>query len=237
MSLNYLTKVQIMSISIRFIILSLLTIVISSGKLHSQSSFGLFAGLATPSELLNQVYNTDLIRSQNVTGILLREAANSGYTVGIRLRQHVDEQFWFVGGVSLARFPQSVIPIINQANTKDTLAIMTTVQNVVPIQAGMMYQFNKGLVSFHVLGDVTYNYLMNSVDVAYNSQSFPLPPEDESVQRIGFGVGVGLDVHLKVITASLEAKMNTINFIGREIDEPERRFFSLTLGVHFGQTQ
>lgn len=226
-----------MGSNIRFIILTMIIIVLSAGKICSQSSFGLYAGLATPSDLLNQVYNTDLIKAQNLTGILLREAASSGYIVGIRLRQHVDEQFWFVGGVSLARFPQSVIPIINQVNAKDTLAIMTTFQNVVPIQAGMMYQFNKGLVSFHVLGDITYNYLLNSVDVVYNNNSFPLPPEENTVQRIGFGIGAGLDVHLKVITASLEAKMNTINFIGREIDEPERRFFSLTLGVHFGQTQ
>jgi hypothetical protein len=78
---------------------------------------------------------------------------------------------------------------------------------------------------------------MNSVDVSYNSQSFPLPPEDESVQRIGFGIGAGLDVNLKILTATLEAKMNTINFIGRDQDEPEKRFFTLTLGVHFGQTQ
>ena len=100
-----------------------------------------------------------------------------------------------------------------------------------------MYQFNKGLVSLYVIGDVTYNYLMNSVDVDYNNQSFPLPPEDETKERIGFGFGLGLDVHLKIITASLEAKMNTINFIGRSPSEAEKRFFSLTLGVHFGQTQ
>ncbi|MFM6955245.1 MAG: hypothetical protein ACKOX1_01695 [Ignavibacteria bacterium] len=223
--------------TINIIISALIFIIFTNMGMKAQSSFGVFAGLATPSDLVNQVYNTDLIKSTDVTGVLLREAAISGYTIGARIRQNIDEQFWFTGGVSLARFPQSVIPIINQANALDTLAIMTTIQNVVPIQAGMMYQFNKGLVSLYVIGDVTYNYLMNSVDVVYNNQSFPLPPEDETKERIGFGVGMGLDVHLKVITASLEAKMNTINFIGRSPSEPEKRFFSLTLGVHFGQTQ
>ncbi|MFM8455162.1 MAG: hypothetical protein ACKOAK_00190 [Ignavibacteria bacterium] len=223
--------------TINIIISALIFIIFTNLGMKAQSSFGVFAGLATPSDLVNQVYNTDLIKSTDVTGVLLREAAISGYTIGARIRQNIDEQFWFTGGVSLARFPQSVIPIINQANALDTLAIMTTIQNVVPIQAGMMYQFNKGLVSLYVIGDVTYNYLMNSVDVVYNNQSFPLPPEDETKERIGFGVGMGLDVHLKVITASLEAKMNTINFIGRSPSEPEKRFFSLTLGVHFGQTQ
>ena len=167
----------------------------------------------------------------------MREATRSGYTIGARIRQNIDDQFWFVGGVSLARFPQSVIPIVNQANQLDTLAVMTTIQNVIPIQAGMMYQFNKGLVSLYAIGDVTYSYLMNSVDVTYNQQSFPLPPEDETKERIGFGLGLGLDVHLKVITATLEAKMNTINFIGRTAGEAEKRFFSLTLGIQFGQTQ
>jgi hypothetical protein len=205
--------------------------------IKAQSSFGVYAGLATPSDLVNQVYNTDLINSANVTGRLLREAASSGYTIGARIRQNIDDQFWFTGGVSIARFPESTIPIVNQANPIDTLAIMSTVQNVIPIQAGMMYQFNKGLVSLYMIGDVTYNYLMNSIDVTYNNQSFPLPPEDETKERIGFGVGLGLDVHLKVITATLEAKMNTINFIGRSSNEPEKRFFTLTLGVHFGSTQ
>lgn len=206
-------------------------------EMKAQSSFGLFTGLATPSELVNQVYNTDLIQQQNVTGVLLREATRSGYTIGARIRQNIDDKFWFTGGVSLARFPQSVIPIVNQVNPLDTLAVMTTIQNVIPIQAGMMYQFNTGLVSLYAIGDVTYSYLMNSVDVTYNQQSFPLPPEDQTKERIGFGFGLGLDVHLKIITASLEAKMNTINFIGRLPGEPEKRYFTLTLGLHFGQTQ
>ena len=221
----------------KIIVSAIILIPLCISGTNAQSSFGIFAGLATPSDLVNQVYNTDLIKSNNVTGILMREAATSGYTIGARIRQNIDDKFWFTGGVSLARFPQSVIPIINQVNPIDTLAIMTTVQNVVPIHAGMMYQFNKGLVSLYVLGDVTYNYLMNSVDVDYNNQSFPLPPEDETKERIGFGFGLGLDVHLKIITASLEAKMNTINFIGRSPSEAEKRFFSLTLGIHFGQTQ
>lgn len=221
----------------KIIVSLLITLALGFSQGNAQSSFGLFTGLATPSELVNQVYNSDLIQQQNVTGVLLREATRSGYTIGARIRQNIDEQFWFIGGLSLARFPQSVIPIVNQANQLDTLAIMTTVQNVIPIQAGMMYQFNKGLVSLYAIGDVTYNYLMNSVDVQYNQQSFPLPPEEETIERIGFGVGLGIDVYLKVITASLEAKMNTINFIGRTTDEAEKRFFSLTLGVHFGQTQ
>ena len=221
----------------KLIVSAIILIPLCISGTNAQSSFGIFAGLATPSDLVNQVYNTDLIKSNNVTGILMREAATSGYTIGARIRQNIDDQFWFTGGVSLARFPQSVIPIINQVNPIDTLAIMTTVQNVVPIHAGMMYQFNKGLVSLYVLGDVTYNYLMNSVDVDYNNQSFPLPPEDETKERIGFGFGLGMDVHLKIITASLEAKMNTINFIGRSPSEAEKRFFSLTLGIHFGQTQ
>lgn len=222
-----------------FIILAsiLFSIALPSNQMKGQSSFGLFTGLATPSELMNQVYTTNLIQAQNVTGLLLTEASRSGYTIGARIRQNIDDQFWFVGGVSLARFPQSVIPIVNQANQLDTLAVMTTIQNVIPIQAGMMYQFNKGLVSLYAIGDVTYSYLMNSVDVTYNQQSFPLPPEDETKERIGFGLGLGLDVHLKVITATLEAKMNTINFIGRSPGEPEKRFFTLTLGIHFGQTQ
>ncbi|MFZ9815437.1 MAG: hypothetical protein ACO3EO_09170, partial [Candidatus Kapaibacteriota bacterium] len=81
-----------------FLAISIISLCAMTSQIYSQSSFGLFAGMATPSDLLNQVYNTDLISSQNLTGILLREAARSGYTIGIRLRQNVDDQFWFVGG-------------------------------------------------------------------------------------------------------------------------------------------
>lgn len=205
---------------------------------NSQSSFGLHIGLATPSEKVNQVYNTDLITASNLTGILMREAASSGYMLSAKLRQSIDQQFWFTGGISLARFPESTIPIVNQANPLDTLVTISTVQNVVPIHAGLLYQFNRGLVSFYVVGDLTYNYLMNSVDVVTkNNQTFPLPPEDETVTRIGYGIGAGLDVNLKIVTANIEAKMNTINFIGKESNENNKSYFSLTLGVYFGDTQ
>ena len=114
---------------------------------------------------------------------------------------------------------------------------MSTFQNVVPINAGLMYQFNRGLLSLYLVGDISYNYLMNSVDVVYSNQTFPLPPEEETVIRIGYGIGAGLDLHLKVITANIEAKLNTINFIGKTANENNKSYFTLTLGVYFGDTQ
>lgn len=206
-------------------------------SLFSQSSFGLQVGLATPSEKLNQIYNEDLLKVQNALGVLLREGPNTGYIVNAKLRFELDEKVWFNGGAGIARFPQSVIPIVNQIDNKDTLAIMTSIQNIIPLSAGLHYQFNRGLVSLYFMGDMTYNYMMNSVDVKYNKQSFPLPPKNETISRIGIGFGAGLDFHIPIFTGNLEAKYNIVNFIGRDPIEAEKSYFTLTLGVYFGETQ
>ena len=206
-------------------------------SVYSQSSFGLQAGLATPSEKLNQIYNEDLLKVQNAFGVLLREGPNTGYIVNAKLRFELDEKIWFNGGAGIARFPQSVIPIVNQIDNKDTLAVMTTIQNIIPLSAGLHYQFNRGLVSLYFMGDMTYNYMMNSVDVNYNKQSFPLPPENETISRIGIGFGGGLDFHIPIFTGNIEAKYNIVNFIGRDPLEAEKSYFTLTLGIYFGETQ
>jgi hypothetical protein len=206
-------------------------------NVSAQSAFGFFAGLATPSDKINQIYNSDLINSQNMVGRLLRQGPDLGYTVGARLRFPLDDQIWFSGGIALARFPQSRIPVIDQLKPTDTLAIFTTVQNIIPISGGIHFQFNRGLISFYALGDISYNYIMNSVDVQYNSNTFPLPPNDDSYSRVGAGIGAGFDLKLPVFTANLEAKYSMMNMIGRQTGESEKNYFTLTLGILFGQTQ
>ena len=51
----------------RIIVSAIILIPLCFSGANAQSSFGIFAGLATPSDMVNQVYNTDLIKSNNLT--------------------------------------------------------------------------------------------------------------------------------------------------------------------------
>ncbi len=220
--------------TLKFFLAAVLCIIIQS-ELHSQTSFGLYTGLSTPSDQINNVYNSDFLTASDFSGRMQRDAVALGYHVGARLRFAMGDNLVFIGGLSLSRFPESKIYVaVPSGSGGDTIrATLTTTQNIIPIAVGLNYYVVRKVLGVYATGELTYNYLMNTIDAEYNGAPIPLD-QSPTYNRVGFGVGVGTDLDLKILTLNLEGKYNLVNFIGAEANEKPKSFISLSLGVYFG---
>jgi len=204
----------------------------------SQTSIGFYTGLSTPSEQINNVYNSELLTAENFSGKMKRNAVDLGYHIGTRLRFGLGDDFVFIGGIAFSRFPQSkIIVTVPNANGVDTLrATLSTTQNIIPVSVGLNYYLSTKLVGIYGIGELTYNYLINSIDAEYYGASIPLD-QSPTYNRVGFGLGIGTEVDLKLFTLNVEGKYNLVNFIGGDSNEKPKSFITMSLGVYFGSME
>lgn len=191
-------------------------------------------GLSTPNDQVNNIYNSGTLEGQDVLGRLWREGTKLGYHLGIGLRLPLDENFKFVGGIAWHRFPETKIEIKDQTS-QNLLATLQTTQNVFPINAGVnFYPLITDFINIYGTGELTYNFISSTVDYVKNDITFPLNIDTAPMDnRVGFGLGVGFDIDIKLLILNLEAKYNFMNLIGKESGEPDKTYFTLSLGVVF----
>lgn len=217
----------------RFIII--VTVVCScTAYLQAQTSLTLSAGLATPNTAINDIYNSNKITGTGNVYDLLLESASIGYNINARLRFPLGKKLFFSGGVGFSRFPQSNI-LIKDPATDSTLLTLQSVQNIIPISAGIDLFLFKSIVSPYLGGDLQYNYISNTVDYPVNVVGVPLnldkAPTDN---RVGASVGGGLMIDLAVLSLNVDARYNIANFIGKTAQEKSKEYLTLTVGVSFG---
>ncbi len=208
----------------------------SEDNSNGELEFGFHLGLSTPNDQINDIYNGDNLPYQiddstKGLGNLLKEGARVGYHLGIKVRLPLDDKFIFKGGLLLHRFPESEIEVTEPAS--DTvIATLASVQNIVAISAGMNYYFLKSFIGVYGVGDLSFNYMTSSVDKKMEKYSIPIStsPTDS---RVGFGLGAGIDLDVKLLKLNLEGKFNIVNLIGKESGEEPKSFFALGLGVYF----
>lgn len=201
---------------------------------QSQVMFSVFTGLSTPSDNVNDVYNTSLLTSQDISGLLYRDATRLGYNVGARLSFNLEGKLFFYGSASLHRFPATDIRIL-KPNTDTLLATISTVQNVVPIEAGCSLYLLRKSLGLYLLGGLTYNYITNTTEIKLpnNTPQFPVE-KDPTNNRVGFSGGAGIDLDVGLVAAGLEVRYNLINFIGKETNEQNKSFITVNLVATLG---
>lgn len=210
-------------------ILMLLTV-----SAFAQTSLTLGVGLATPNSQINDVYNSKKLQSGNNVYDMIREASGLGYTIGARLRVPLGEKTFFSAGVGFTRFPSSDIDVKVPGNDSTVLKL-ASVQNIIPISAGVDVFLFKSFISPYLGGELQYNYISNTVDYAVGGVSLPLnidtAPTDN---RVGAALGAGMMLDLGVIALNIDGRYNIVNLIGKNTDEQSKEYLSLQLGVAFG---
>ncbi|MCK5742645.1 MAG: outer membrane beta-barrel protein [Chlorobi bacterium] len=189
---------------------------------------GIYAGLSAPNDEINNVMK---LTDNNTIGKFIREAAEVGYHIGIKTRIPMSENFIFRGGIAYHSFPETKLFI----ETHQEIPIVTS-QNIIPVSAGVNFYLLKSVVGVYATGELTYNYISSSVDYVkdeFIKIGIPLEKTDP-VNTVGFGLGVGVDFDLKLVTLNLEAKYSRANLVGGsdEFANPIN-YFSLSLGVLF----
>ncbi|MFA6570593.1 MAG: outer membrane beta-barrel protein [Bacteroidota bacterium] len=212
------------------VLLLVLSLLFTSSAYSTE--IGFVFGLSTPNDQVNNVYNGNPFKSINSMQHWYKQGANSGFHIGLRARFNMSDNFSFVGGVAWHRFPETEIQV--KDNQDRLLTTLKTTQNIIPISAGVQFYLIKSVVGVYGIGELTYNYISNTVDVSYAGQDIPLNLDlNPTNSRIGFGIGAGADLDIKLVKLNLEGRYNLANFIGASAEEKSKAYFSLSLGVYF----
>ncbi len=200
----------------------------------SQIMFSLQTGLSTPSEFINDVYNTNVLKNQDISGQLYRDATRLGYNFGARLSINLEGNLYSYASAGIHRFPRTDIRIF-KPNSDTLLATISTVQNIIPIEAGCSLYLLKKSLGLYILGGLTYNYITNTTEIKLPNATPQFPVEKDPINnRVGFSGGAGIDIDAGLLAAGLEVRYNLINFIGRTADEQNKSFITFNLIATFG---
>lgn len=204
--------------------------VLGSITVAQAQSLSIGVGLSTPNEAVSSVYNNITLAN---FGEDLEDAASVGYHIQAKYKFGLGESVRFALGAGWHRFPEADIIIRNPQDNKTY--VLTATSNIIPITAGIDYSIIKSAIGVYLMGDLSYNYFINSVGLKQEYGDVPFAINDEAQPRVGVGFGAGVDFDLKVVTLDLAAKYNIANLINKEnADEPDRSYFGLTLSVVFG---
>lgn len=221
-------------------VLIVLAIMFASVNAKADLGFVFLGGLSTPSDKVADIYNSNM-KLTDISKNYIFESAKTGYNIGAKLRLPVGEQFMFTGGFMWNRFPQTDLKIMvpNTAGTGIDTILLGSNQNIIPISVGANLYLIRNVLGLYATGELSYNIIQNSVDYKYNGVSIPLNlditnPLSPTNTRVGASIGAGVDFDLKVINLNLEGIYHFANLIGKVDNEPDKNYFTLTLGVVFG---
>lgn len=190
------------------------------------------AGLSTPNDKVSQVYSDESLNTNNIeSGDFFTDNADLGYHVGVAARIELSKLFHLVGGIEFHRFPRSEFRI-KDPDTGEFHKFKST-QNIFPVHAGINFSIiNTELLGIYATGGFAYNYISNSVDYVTEESDFGVPLDlSPTDSRAGYFFGAGTDLDLQIFKLNLEMKYHHINLIGKEDGEPDKKFFSVSLGV------
>jgi len=208
-----------------------IVLLFNTPKTYSQVGFGIFGGLSTPNDAINNVYNSNGYES---IAKFIRDGTKTGYHIGAKVRIPLIAGLMLNGGIAWNRFPESTINV--QLQQEDKKVTLTSIQDIIPITVGFNYYFIKTGIGLYGTGELAYNYNKNTVNWGSDISSVPLNFDSSpTYSRVGAGLGVGLDVDLFLMLVNLEAKYNFSNLIGRETGEDLKSYFTLSLGIYLGK--
>ncbi|MDW7996599.1 MAG: hypothetical protein RMJ46_02835 [Bacteroidota bacterium] len=199
----------------------------------AQLTVSIFGGLATPSEAINDVYNRSNIGTGDTLRDLIRDAARMGYQLGLRTQTGLSDRFHLISGIALVRFPQSRI-YVTDPRTRDTIVVLTAVQNLIPITAGIRFTLLPSLLRLHGSAQLSYTILNSSTDIERGTLSVPLTIGTQNNHRIGADVGIGADIGLGPVGIGAEVRYAVSNLIGRVGGEAQKNYLSLLLVLTLG---
>lgn len=215
------------------IIIIIFSLFFSAGLMAQGIDVGFHVGLSTPNDKISDIYNKSTVNlSDTSAGSLLGKGLDAGYHLAVKGRIGLSDNADFIVGFGIHRFPETDIEVRDPSNPDVLLATLSSNTNIIPITAGLNYYLINSFIGIYATGDLTYNYITTSVDYKGTGIDIPISktPTDN---RMGFGVGAGLDISLGLIMLNVEGKYNYLNLIGKEEEEGNKAYFTLGVGVYF----
>ncbi|HRS01526.1 MAG TPA: outer membrane beta-barrel protein [Bacteroidota bacterium] len=218
----------------KLIIASLILTAVAFQQSFAESgSFGFFGGLSTPSNKINDVYNSKTVRvNDTALANLISQGLDNGYYIGVKYGFRLNKNFTFFASVAYNSFPESEILVVDPNDPSKVLTTLSSSTKIVPISAGLqLYPFHS-IISPYIAGNLTYSYIYSTVNQKVMGVDVAVS-KSPSYSRFGAGIGLGIDFDLKVIGLNLEGKYNYANLIGKTDNEQSKSYFTLGVGIVF----
>jgi opacity protein-like surface antigen len=205
-----------------------------SAALQSQSktSFGFNAGVALPNDAINRLTddgNITLSDTSFTKTKALIEDSKTGYFLTAKLRFAASSKIHFFGGFSWYSFGTAEFELEDIANG-EIVGKYESQTNYVPLSAGVNYYLVQMLADVYLVGELNYNYKSTSINIIEGISEIP---NDISDNRLGFGLGAGVDIGLGEVKFNVEAKYHQMNFIGAGESEDASNIITLGVGFFF----
>ncbi len=213
-------------------------VALSCGTVVQAQTLVFGAGLSTPSENINNVYNVDRLRSElnsEEFADVVRETAKLGYHGLLKYYfEPMEAGTIFYMGAGYHRFPISDITVYHPQDSS-LRADLTSTQNIVPLFAGFEYPILRTVLGVYIAADLQYTINFNSIDVVSNQLPLDFPiSTSTSYNRVGASVGAGFDINAIITNVGVDVRYNISNLFGREDLEEEKSYLSLSLCVSLG---
>jgi len=133
----------------------------------ASSDFGFFGGLSTPSNKINDVYNSKTIQiNDTAIGNLVSRGLDNGYYLGVKFSFPLNNNFTFYASLAYNSFPQSEIKVVDPNNPDKILTyyFSTSTKNCSNFSRVVSFiHFIQQLA--HILsGNLAYSYIYSTVD-------------------------------------------------------------------------
>lgn len=188
-------------------------------------------GFTVPNDELGNIYNaeTKSINGDIVTFNDLETA--TGYTIGLKAALPISD---FLYGYAHAGIHQTGEEEYSLETLDGSQAYsFTASQFIIPVGVGAEIRFLEAAITDnYITGQLNFNYITSDVEIAAAQLQGDLNESTNDV-RMGYGIGVGTDLDLKLIKANVELLYQALNPVLSEDQEDLKTLVSLTVGIVF----
>ncbi len=195
----------------------------------------LSGGLALPNEGISSFFDAANFTSGSSAYQAIQNAVKSGFHVQARYLLDVGDRTSVALSAGYNSFAQGKATITSPTLPAGINIAMDYSQNVIPLGVGLDYHLLKSFMGLVLMGELNYNLINYSVNQQVSSVPIPVPIQfgDKSYNRVGFSTGIGFRLDVKLLTLTVDARYHFANLIGREANELERRFVTISAGFLF----
>jgi hypothetical protein len=214
--------------------LFLLIINIKTSISDTDSYFTVSGGTSIPSSEVNNIFNTNKISTgdtNNPIAIMTKPDLNFGYIISADLAFGLSKRAYFFGGFSLSSFAEGKFPL-NYENVAEEKGYILSKTKIYSLAAGIHYYILSDETGVYGIGNLTYNFIANSINP--ENSLIPLRLENNPTDsRLGFTVGLGLEIPLNQFSIVFESKYSVLNYIGKNSNEETKSLICLSAGFRF----
>lgn len=214
--------------------LILFSLTLEEAECTSNSRFSISGGVAVPNSEMNNIFNSDRINTSDTSNPALayfRPDVSAAYSLSAKLDFELSPNVYFFGGFGLTGLGSDRYELKDLV-TMESDGYLQIKSTVYSINAGINFYVIDGNIGVYGLGNLSYNFIANSMTEIVTKTSVLLP-HNPTDSRLGFSVGLGLEIPLDLFSIIIETRYSDINYIGKDKTEETKSLIVLEAGFRF----